>query len=247
MDAIITDVHGNLEALDAVLNAIGDTSSSRIICLGDLVCYGPDSTECVRRSADRDIRILGNWDATLLSHDPNEWNPNINRHIEFVRGEFESSADADFLFSTVRSYIDTHSESGIDFVHGTPQSKREWVFPEDTYDQRKLNKIANRFDSVCICGHAHLNGVYRQHGSTWEFVQPQPGTRYDIAVADKMIVTVGSVGQPRDDDPRATFATLDDDSVMFHRVEYDVGLTVSKIRANPGIDDMHGERLLHGR
>tara|TARA_R110002073_G_scaffold80260_4_gene193407 strand:+ start:1329 stop:2072 length:744 start_codon:yes stop_codon:yes gene_type:complete len=247
MDAIITDIHGNLEALDAVLDAIGDSQSSRIICLGDLVCYGPDSIECVRRSSDWDIVILGDWDATLLAHDPSEWNSMMNLHIEYVRREFDISEDSDFLYSTIRSYHESHNESGIDFVHGTSRGKRDWVFPEDAYDSRKLNKIAERFENVCICGHAHLNGVYRQHDSTWEFVQPEPGICYDIGIVDKTIVTVGSVGQPRDDDPRATFATRDGNFVTFHRVAYDVETTVNKIRANPNIDEMYGDRLLHGR
>ena len=218
MDAIITDIHGNLEALDAVLDAIADTPSSRIICLGDLVCYGPDSIECIRLSADWPVVIRGDWDAALLAHDSREWNPSINHHIEYVQNELDKSLDSGFLYSTIRSYIENYNESEVEFVHGTPRDNREWVFPEDAYDSNKLNKIAEQFEKVCICGHAHLNGVYRQHDSSWEFVQPEPERRYDLGIADKTIVTVGSVGQPRDGDPRAAFATLDGHFITFHRL-----------------------------
>lgn len=248
MDAIITDIHGNIEALDAVLDAIRDTESSRIICLGDLVCYGPDSIECVRRSAGWDVTVLGDWDAALFEHNPDVWNPVLNRHIEYVRAEFDNSADSDFLYSTIRSYKYNHSESGVCFVHGTPCDKREWVFPEDTYDPKKLNRIAEQFDNVCICGHAHINGVYRrQTDAKWEFVQPGTGHGYDIKMADKTIVSVGSVGQSRDGDPRASFATLDGDFVTFHRVAYDIETTANKVHANPNIDNMYGDRLAFGR
>jgi diadenosine tetraphosphatase ApaH/serine/threonine PP2A family protein phosphatase len=248
MDAIITDIHGNLEALDAVLGAIHEMRPSRIICLGDLVCYGPDSIECVRRSSEWDVTILGDWDATLLEHNHDEWNPTLNRHIEYVRNEFGESSDADFLYATIRWYKHNYIESRIHFVHGTPRDKREWVFPEDTYTPKKLNRIAEQFDKVCICGHAHINGIYRRQSDLeWEFVQPEPGACYDIGIADKTIVTVGSVGQPRDDDPRASFATLDRNFVTFHRVAYDIEITANKIRANPNIDDLYGERLAFGR
>ena len=248
MDAIITDIHGNLEALDAVLEAIGDKTLSRIICLGDLVCYGPDSLECVRRSAGWDISILGDWDATVLEHNPDDWHPTLNRHIEYVRDEFGRSSDSESLYATLRSYKHGHVESGVHFVHGTPHDRRDYVFPEDMYNTKKLNRIAERFERACICGHAHLNGVYRRRSDLeWQFVQPELETRYDLGIADKTIVTVGSVGQPRDGDPRACFATLDGKSVTFHRVAYDVETTAAKIRANPNIDDMHGDRLAHGR
>ena len=69
MDAVISDIHGNLEALEAVLNAIRQLEASRIICLGDLVCCGPDSLECVRRSAAWDVVLAGDWDLAMIDHD----------------------------------------------------------------------------------------------------------------------------------------------------------------------------------
>lgn len=248
MDAIIADIHGNLEALQSVLGAIGDLHPSRIISLGDLIGYGPDSIECVRRSKEWDISILGEWDATLLEFHPEKWNPTLSRHIENLRSEFQSDAESKSLMTTIESLLPQWIESGIHFTHATPHNIREWIFPEDTYDPKKLNRIAEQFDDVCICGHAHINGVYRRTESLdWEFIQPKPGVEYEIRSASKTIVTVGSVGQPRDEDPRASFVTLDNDHVTFHRVDYDFESTAEKIRSNPKLENMFGERLSFGR
>ncbi|HBE71815.1 MAG TPA: phosphoesterase [Planctomycetaceae bacterium] len=248
MDAIITDIHGNLEALNAVLGAIRETAATRIICLGDLVCYGPDSTECVRLSNSWDIVLLGDWDSAILDHAPNKWSPTHNDHIKYIRSEFNDSDDADQLIGIIRSFKNDHIESSIHFAHGTPQDNREWVFPEDSYDPKKLNRIASRFNKVLVCGHAHINGIYHQNSDEeWEFIEPEPGTRYNVRLAQKTIVTVGSVGQPRDNDSRASFVLLDGNFAEFHRIAYDIEKTASKIRANPNIDNMYGERLAHGR
>lgn len=186
MDAIISDIHGNLEALNAVLGAIRQTDALRIICLGDLVCYGPDSTECVRISNDWDVVLLGDWDAAILDHDRNRWNPALNKHIQYIRSEFSDSKDSEQLLETIRSFHNDHAESGIHFAHGTPNDNSEWIFPEDSCDPKKLNRIASQFNSVLICGHAHINGIFHQNAdSEWEFIQPKPVTPYDVSMARK--------------------------------------------------------------
>lgn len=248
MDAIISDIHGNLEALDAVLDAIHQLGATRIICLGDLVCYGPDSTECVRRSADWEVVLAGDWDAAMIDHDPTQWNPTINEHIKWVRNQFFAAPDSATLLEILGSFRRTFVENGLHFTHGTPNDVREWIFPEDVYDTKKLNRIAKHIDVACVCGHAHIQGIYTRNDQTeWEFIQPQAGERYKLQADRKTIVTAGSVGQPRDDDPRASFLTIDGDFVTFHRTQYNVQVTVDKIRSTPEIDSMHGERLLIGR
>ncbi len=248
MDAVISDIHGNLEALDAVLHAIRQLSATRIICLGDLVCYGPDSIECVRRSADWDVVLAGDWDNAMVDHDPTQWNPTINDHIHWVRSQLLAAADSATLLQILASFRRSLVENGRHFTHGTPDNVREWIFPEDVYNVTKLNRIAQQFDTVCVCGHSHIQGIFRQNDHLdWEFIKPQAEERYKLQLDRKTILTVGSVGQPRDNDPRASFLTMDDDYVTFHRVQYDVLATVEKIRSISEIDDMHGERLFVGR
>ena len=142
------DIHGNLEALNAVLGAIRESSATRIICLGDLVCYGPDSTECVRLSNDWDIVLLGDWDSAIWDHDPNKWPSPLNDHIKYIRSEFDDSDDAEQLIDIIESFKNDHIESRIHFAHGTPHDNREWVFPEDSYDPKKLNRIASQYNNV---------------------------------------------------------------------------------------------------
>lgn len=248
MDAVISDIHGNLEALDSVLAAIRQLGAERIICLGDLVCYGPDSLECVRRSAAWDVVLAGDWDLAMIHHDPTQWPPIINEHIEWVRSQFRAASDSEVLLGILGSYCRAFVEHERHFAHGTPNDVREWVFPEDIYDLRKLNQIAKQFDTVCVCGHSHLQGLFRRNDqSEWEFIQPNDGERYELKTGQKTIVTAGSVGQPRDGDPRASFLTIDSDSVTFHRIAYNVNATVGKIRSIPEINNVYGERLLLGR
>ena len=248
MDAIITDIHGNLEALQAVLEQTRRLGVTRVFCLGDLVCYGADSIECVRQSNDWDIVIAGDWDTAMIHHAPSQWNPTINQHIAYIRSEFRHASDSKHLIETIKSFKASHIESGIHFVHGTPLSAREWIFPEDIYNPKKLNRIAETFETVCVGGHAHLNGWFtRNDDSNWEFKQPVPGRPYNIRTANRTIVTVGSVGQPRDADPRASFLIRDGDFATFHRIEYDIETAAKKIRSNPAIDNMYAERLHHGR
>ena len=249
MDAVISDIHGNLEALSAVLHAVQELRVSRIICLGDLACFGPDTVACIRQSAAWDVVIAGDWDLAMLDHEPTDWLPAHNRNIVWDRNEIRSATDADKLLLTLRSYRTAHIEGKRTFVHGTPRDVREWIFPEDTYNPEKLNRIAEQFDALCICGHSHIPGLFvRRDDGTWEFILPDEGKAYDLAGNAKAIVTVGSVGQPRDGDARAAFLTIDDkDRLRFHRVEYDVASTVAKIHAIPAIDNVHGDRLLEGR
>ena len=248
MDAVISDIHGNLEALDAVLDEIRRLPVTRIVCLGDVVCYGPDSLDCIRRSADWDVLIAGDWDHAMLQHDPELWNPTINKHIEWVRNQIHFAPDASLLLDILGSYQRSFVENGRQFTHGTPNDVREWVFPEDVYNVRKLNRIAKQFDTACICGHSHIQGVFKCMDETeWRFIEPTANEKYELRPDQKTLVTAGSVGQPRDGDPRASFLTIDGNSLTFHRIGYNVPSTVAKIHSIPEIDDMHGERLLVGR
>ncbi len=244
MRALISDVHGNLKALDAVEN---QTAGLEIICLGDVVCYGPDSIECVRRSGSWHSVVAGPLDTAMLDHRPDQWSPTINATIQRLRKRFSDSPDARELFETIASYQSEFTSNGILHFHGVPGNVRDWIFPEEIYCGNKLDRIANHSQHAFIGGGSHIPGIFRRIQSNWEFTTPQNGKTYDLPTDEKTIVTLGSVGQPRDTDPRAAYAILDDTSITFHRVDYDTEETRRKIEDDPDTENIHGARLPGGR
>ena len=121
------------------------------------------------------------------------------------------------------------------------------IFPEDIHGPTKLDPFVDALNNAFIGGGFDIPGIFRRTTEAWEFVEPVNGERYDLPKNGKTIITIGSVGQPRDGDPRAAYAILIGSSIVFHRVECDVEKTLEKIRNDPDTDDMHGDRLPHGR
>jgi predicted phosphodiesterase len=126
MHAIFSDIHGNLEALNAVLARIEDCSVDGLICLGDLVGYGPNSIECLRVASRWPVVIAGDWDQSLVNHDPTTWNPTINDHIEWIRKQLSSASDADELIDAARQFKTVYEQLGCTFTHGTPSDFRDF-------------------------------------------------------------------------------------------------------------------------
>ena len=244
MPAIISDIHGNLEALTAVLS---QTEDRDVVCLGDIVCYGPDSTECVRRSASWKSVVAGPMDAAILKHDPDQWNPTLNGFIDRTRRRFIDATDSAGLFRTLQTYGPEYTCDGFLFFHGAPHNTHDWIFPEDIYCPSKLDRWVASQEHAFIGGGSHIPGIFRRSRDGWQFEEPQNDVPYELPRSEKTIITVGSVGQPRDKDPRAAYAILEHDTIVFRRVEYDLQTTIKKIRSDPDIDDMHGNRLPQGR
>ncbi len=120
----------------------------------------------------------------------------------------------------------------------------EYVFPEDIYNQRKMEKIFSVIERHCFQGHTHVPGVFTQN---LNFVSPAE-INYEYRLGDEKTMTnVGSVGQPRDGDRRACYVVLEDGQLRFRRVEYDVEKTIRKIYEIPDLDDFLGDRLREGR
>ena len=245
MEAIISDIHGNLEALQAVVLAI---EGVKVICLGDVVCCGADSIECVRISEKWDAVIAGPMDLAMTSHNSELWSPVLDDLIHNTRRQLLQSPDADSLFRILKSY---RSEFALDdkyFFHGAPRDIRDWIFPEDIYDPSKLNRLVDFSpESIFIGGGSHIPGIYVRSEKSWDYVEPENGKSYDFTSNDKTIVSIGSVGQPRDGDPRAAYALLDDRKIVFQRIDYDMDAARKKIEDDPDIDDMFGARLPEGK
>ncbi len=249
--ALISDIHGNLEALQAVLEDIGQEGVDEIFCLGDVVGYGPNPTQCLELVMSRcRITILGNHDQATL-FDPNGFNPVALQAIYWTRDQLEvpgSGPDSinrrwDFLGELPRLY----NEGEFLFVHGSPRDPtQEYVFPEDVYNSRKMDAIFGRFERYCFTGHTHIPGVFTH---SREFLTPEEiGFQFKLT-NEKALINVGSVGQPRDNDPRACYTILEreESRITFKRVEYQVNDTAQKIYKVHELDNMLGDRLRTGR
>ena len=249
--AIISDIHGNFEALTAVLGRIGDLGIDEIVCLGDIIGYGPDPISCLDTVVERcRLTILGNHDQAAI-FDPEGFNPVASKAIYWTREQLEadnadmekSDARWDFLGELPRR----HDEGDFLFVHGSPRDPtNEYVFPEVVYEREVLEQLISRFQQYCFQGHTHIPGVFLESGT---FLMPEDRDYFFKLGDPKCMINVGSVGQPRDGDPRSCFVVLDDEArtVEFIRVEYDVETTRQKIHAIPELDNMLGDRLLAGR
>ncbi len=248
--AVISDIHANLEALTAVLDHIDTQGVDRIICLGDILGYGPSPLECVEIVADRcEWSLMGNHDFGVV-YEPTNFNLAAEQAAYWSRVQFETQEDRehaskhwDFL-SRLRVRVTWDS---FLCVHGTPRRPiNEYLFPEDALNSPvKMQQIFELVDRYCLVGHTHVPGVFTDEP---DFYPPDDVDGvYKLRDDEKAIINPGSVGQPRDLDPRASYAIVEDDCVRFFRLEYDIEAVVSKIRAIPELLDWLGERLYEGR
>jgi predicted phosphodiesterase len=246
--AILSDIHANIEALEAVLADVAQQGVDGIYCLGDIVGYGPNPRECIDRVMGFNLTILGNHDQGAL-YDPEGFSSGAERAIFWTRDQLEmSNGDPQqtakrwqFLSELPR----TVREGPFTFVHGSVRNPlSEYVFPEDVHNVRKLERLFAMIDRYAFQGHTHVPGVFTEDG---RFLCPDEiGGKYAFP-ATKIMVNVGSVGQPRDGDSRACYVLLTDGGIEFRRVPYPVEKTIEKIHGVPELDPFLGDRLREGR
>lgn len=249
--ALISDIHANLEALNAVCADLRGQNVEQIYCLGDIVGYGPNPIECLDIVIKRaTVTILGNHDQAAL-FDPQGFNPLAQQAAYWSREQLEkpiggqSAKDRrwDFLGELPRQ----EDEGDLLFVHGSPREPtNEYVFPEDIYNERKMEALFSRIRLYCFQGHTHIPGVFT---TTGDFISPEECDYHYELTGEKTMVNVGSVGQPRDGDSRACYTILDTnaESLEFRRVEYDFNITAEKIYKVADLDNGLGDRLKGGR
>jgi len=249
--AIISDIHGNLEALDAVLADIQSQDIEQIYCLGDVIGYGPNPRECIDAAMQFDVCILGNHDQGAL-FDPEGFSSGAERAIFWTRAQLEAANQDNgrnvkrwqFLCELPRVY----TKDDLLLVHGSARNPlNEYVFPEDIYNRRKIDRLFSLISNYCFQGHTHVPGVF-----TEEAVFQAPGEFTDgkLKLGDrKLMINVGSVGQPRDNDPRSSYVVLDEEAgeIEFRRVQYPVEVTAEKIYEIEALDNFLGDRLREGR
>jgi predicted phosphodiesterase len=244
--AIISDIHGNLEALQAVLAHIASQGIKTIYCLGDVVGYGPNPRECVEHCYGMQLCLLGNHDNGAL-FDPDGFSSGAEKAIFWTRRQLEDQSRSGMQerWAFLARLPRTHRDGDLMFVHGSPRSPlNEYVFPEDIYNQRKIERIFSFIQKYCFQGHTHVPGVFTEN---CRFYSPSEiGDTYELG-DQKLMINVGSVGQPRDGDSRSCYVSLNGTTVRFHRVQYDAEATCRKILAIPELDEFFGNRLLQGK
>ena len=256
--AIISDIHSNLEALNAVLADIERRGITTIYCLGDVIGYGPDPAECLDLVITRtEWCVLGNHDYAVF-YEPTNFNFAAEQASFWTREVLETKgADKQrhrwwsFLGAlpmrrNIKVKLGGYAVS-IDFVHASPRRPvNEYIFPDDVYtNPAKVRVLFDRVSHICFVGHTHVPGVFLEEP---DFYMPDElGGVYPIVSKEKAIINIGSVGQPRDRDPRASYAFVDDNELHFVRVSYDLETTVKKIKATEQLDVFHAERLREGR
>ncbi|NNM26775.1 MAG: metallophosphoesterase family protein [Phycisphaerales bacterium] len=250
--AIISDIHANLEALQVALEHIDTQRVDRIICLGDVLGYGPNPVECVDLVAERcEWSLMGNHDFGVL-YEPTNFNLAAEQAAYWTRSRFEAETDHERAAKRWEFLGKLRVRVSFDSficVHGTPRRPiNEYLFPEDALNSPvKMQQIFERVDRFCLVGHTHVPGVFTDEP---DFYPPDDLEQvYKLNEDEKAIINPGSIGQPRDLDPRMSYAVLDEDQgqVEFHRLPYDVETVIDKIKAIPELTDWLGERLREGR
>jgi predicted phosphodiesterase len=172
--AIISDIHSNLEGFEAVLADVEQQGITEVYCLGDIIGYGPNPRECIDLAMKCNICLLGNHDQAAL-FDPEGFNTGAERAIFWTRDQLEKPGEDpevqakrwDFLGELPRN----HREDGLLYVHGSPRNPlNEYVFPEDIYNKRKMEKIFSLVERFCFQGHTHVPGVFTE---SLQFFSPE--------------------------------------------------------------------------
>lgn len=258
MFAVISDIHSNLEALNTVLADIEKRGIKKIYCLGDVVGYGPNPRECLDIIIEKtEFAVLGNHDYAVF-YEPTNFNLGAEQASFWSRDVLEEEAEPEardrrwnFLGTQpMRRNLVTDLgdvKANIDFIHASPRRPiNEYIFPEDVYTHpAKLISLFEKAEHICFIGHTHLPGVFLDDP---DFYTPDElGGTYPIIEDEKAIINVGSVGQPRDRDSRASYAFVDGNKVNFVRLEYDFETTAKKIYGIEQLDNFEGDRLKEGR
>ncbi|MFG0257293.1 MAG: metallophosphoesterase family protein [Phycisphaerales bacterium JB043] len=241
--ALISDIHGNLEALVATLRSVAETSPDMVICLGDVVGYGPNPSQCIEITQQAcNAIVIGNHDeAVLFEDDPPGFNDAAAASIRFSREQLSSHH-----LDTLRTWPLRDDLAGLVVTHGSFGRRRFNYVTTPAIAQESFAGFVGRIGAI---GHTHLPMIFVQpiNGGEIKFVQPPAEAILKLPTDSRILVNPGSVGQPRDGNPDASWGMLDTDAATFQikRVLYDIDTTQQKIK-DAGLPQMLGERLAIG-
>jgi diadenosine tetraphosphatase ApaH/serine/threonine PP2A family protein phosphatase len=239
---LISDIHGNLEALQAVLSFVENLQPHQLYCLGDVVGYGADPQECLTLLQDEANLILaGNHDLAVAGVIPtDDFNPMAQSAVDWTRNAVNEE-DVTALSNLPLVYID----GDYCFTHASPIEPMKFHYVRTLEDVAEvLSSIGQRF---CFVGHTHLPVLVRMEEKTGR-MEVVRKTRITIEEGCRYFVNVGSIGQPRDSNPDACMVILDeeDNTLEFLRVPYDISACQSKILSE-GLPSYLAERLVLAR
>jgi predicted phosphodiesterase len=237
---VISDIHANLTALESVLADVGEIDAAW--CLGDLVGYGPDPNECIQRVGELPelVCLVGNHDAAALGQiDLASFNPEARLAVQWTQ-EVLTPANRDYL----RGLPERVVRDTVTLVHGSPRQP-VWEY---LLDARTATRNFDYFDTpYCFVGHSHLPVIYqlREEYPIAKLVIPEPQSHIDLT--PRAILNPGSVGQPRDHNPLASYALFDPDELTwdYRRVEYDIASVQARMQEF-GLPERHILRLSAG-
>jgi predicted phosphodiesterase len=238
---VLSDIHANLTALEAVLADAGKVDETW--CLGDIAGYGPDPNECIERlrQVPKLTGMMGNHDFAAVGDQTLEtFNSDARKALLWQRKKLNEGSMA-FL----RLLPDVPVVRGeITLAHGSPRDS-VWEYIMNTLVARiNLGAFQTRW---CFVGHSHFQAIFQYHTEKDDMTieVPQPGKSYEMT--DRAILNPGSVGQPRDRDPRAAYAFFFPETHIWEprRVEYDIPAVQKRI-LDAGLPPRHAERLAGG-
>jgi len=238
--ALISDIHGNLESTEAVLRDIEKQGAEKIHFLGDVVGYGCNPNECIKLVNQHcEIKLLGNHDYAAMGLESTEsFNQFARASMQWTQSKLKENSIsllADFEMQAV--FLDYF------LVHSSPCDPEAWLYI------LSLNQAARHFEcftqSVCFVGHSHLPSMFvlDQDGSLCQSTKAS----FNLQEGRRYIINIGSVGQPRDNDPRACYLIADTDSNLmeYRRVDYDIKKAQQKMK-RAKLPDFLIERLAIG-
>ena len=243
---VISDIHANLEALETVLGAGAKASCGRVLVLGDLVGYGADPNAVVDRvrALPGVMVIRGNHDKVAAGIESTDGFNHLARVAIGWTAAALTPANREYLEVLPAGPIAVDDQ--VEICHGTPFDEDVYVF--DDLDALRSLRSASR--PLCLFGHTHVPAAFCLGSGELQLVGPPRGERSDIRLDDdaRYLVNCGSVGQPRDGDPRAAYGVLDTDAraLSILRVPYDVTTAQTKIVA-AGLPEVLAQRLAMGR
>ena len=222
---VISDIHANITAFDAVLQSAGDFDG--VWCLGDTVGYGPDPNECIARLREQRhlTCLIGNHDAAALGNiDLNTFNREARSSAHWTQSVLTDESREFLLGLPERAIIDS-----VTLAHGSPRSP-VWEYlldPVSAYEN-----LAYFNTDLCCIGHTHIPVVFQQNENQDEMFGDVIKDGDDLTIVGRMFLNPGSVGQPRDHDPRAAYAIYNPETRAWqsHRIAYDVKSVQHRMR-----------------